>query len=266
MITIRDPVEPELPPLKVLQLNVNGLSSIKAPRVRDLLNDLSPDIISLQETWVSDIPLPAGCLRPHFWSRRKHTPSILKATFAPHYSVAHRKDSNILVQRTDGRSAHYRGGVLTAVRTDTPFSKFSLSDLPEEVDAVGITVRKNTHILNLYQSPTSNNVIPWGNIVKQCRKGDDNSTVYLCGDFNITTGVRKDTWESFLKNNKDDVLVLNNGNPTYCTANASTSPDVSAVFGSQAPYSSLLHNSVSSWETTGSRKGPHRAITFFCVS
>ena len=263
MTAIRDPVEPEKLPLKVLQLNVGGLTSKKAPRVRDLLNDLSPDIILLQETWISDTPLPAGCLRPHYWSRRKHTPSILKATFAPHYSVAHRKDSNILVQRTDGRSAHYRGGVLTAVRTNTPFSKFSLTDLPEEVDAVGITVRKNTHILNLYQSPSSENVIPWGSIVKQCKKGDDNSTVYLCGDLNITTGVRKDTWEFFLENNKDDVLVLNNGSPTYCTANASTSPDVSAVFGSHAPYSSLLHNSVSSWETTESRTGPHRAITFF---
>ena len=136
MITIRDPVEPELPPLKVLQLNVNGLSSIKAPTVRDLLNDLSPGIASLQETWISDIPLPAGCLRPNYWSRRKHTPSILKATFEPHYSVAHRKDSTILVERSDGRSAHYRGGVLTAVRTDIPFSKFSLSELPDRKSVV----------------------------------------------------------------------------------------------------------------------------------
>ena len=106
-MTIRDPIEPEQPPLNVLQLNVIGLSSIKAPRVRDLLNELSPDIILLQETWICDTPLPAGCLRPHYWNTRKHTPSILKATFDPHYSVAHRKDSTIMVVRSDGQSAHY---------------------------------------------------------------------------------------------------------------------------------------------------------------
>ena len=57
-------------------------------------------------------------------------------------------------------------------------------------------------------------------------------------------------------------MVLNNGNPTYCTIDASTSPDVSAVFSTGAPYSSILQNACASWETTHSRTGPHKAITF----
>ena len=57
-------------------------------------------------------------------------------------------------------------------------------------------------------------------------------------------------------------MVLNSGSPTFCTTNASTSPDVSAVFSTGAPYSSILQNACASWETTHSRTGPHKAITF----
>jgi len=196
--------------MKLLQWNVRGYFSRK-PALQQILDDCSPDILCLQETFLH--PSKTAKL-PNF-----HNPP-------------HRKD------RTDREG----GGVSVHIRNDIPYTAINLNT---ELEACAVKVhlsKKTVTILSLYIPPTANNhqlEAQLDNVLKQVHP-----PLMICSDANA----HHTSWGSQESDRRGhliadwatdkNLVIINNTEPTYIQSNGNFShidltlvtPDIAPTF------------------------------------
>lgn len=132
--------------LKILQWNCRSLKH-KITELQNLLSLQEIDIAALCETWINQ-------------------------SFLPKFRNFTLNTKN----RTDGR-----GGVAILVRKGIPYSLLHLTNIPPEVEVIGIRV-KNVNIINIYQPPNViSSTTSWHAVFSQIPQ---NEQLIIVGDFN----------------------------------------------------------------------------------